>query len=414
MPADSSGMQDAEAAEQMVLLHKKTNWPGKVLCTTAFVVPLVIGAILLIQHVDQPSKPRELKLDTNLENRTLQGDDVQVFYKRVDEGIMNHTLRLHVNQSEASNSTDETLTLEIFNMSRTEPTKEAREDESGMTGYDLVIQLDEPMQIGNLTNVSHIRCNSAAKMCTWTNAALNENDGRRLWWWAVWWGWKGYTVYATVSRRRRSGGCFPADAVVRCLPSATKTIDQVRVGDRCLTPSGEYEDIYLSSHAESRTEGDFVQVTAESGHQVELTALHYIQVNDTVMLAKDISVGMMVTVWNEQGASSSPVQQKTIVRKKGLYNPHTTSGSLLVNNVSVSTWSDWFLEDAKIDPQSAIGIYQVILAPVRVLYYFFPAWVQRFCDAFNDRPSIAEASLLDIVSKAFATNPIFWDSQKLH
>lgn len=131
------------------------------------------------------------------------------------------------------------------------------------------------------------------------------------------------------------------------------------------------------------------------------------------MLAKEVSVGMWVTAWNEQGAFLSPIQKKTIVRKSGLYNPHTTSGTLLVNNVSVSTWSDWFLEDSALDPRWVTDIYQIILAPVRVLYHYFPGWVQRFCESFTDGPSVAEASLLDVASVAFRTSPLFSHSKEL-
>jgi hypothetical protein len=59
------------------------------------------------------------------------------------------------------------------------------------------------------------------------------------------------------------------------------------------------------------------------------------------------------------------------VRKRGLYNPYTMGGTIVVDGVVASSHSEWFLDNAL----EALGlvrwlpvVYQAVLLPVRVLY----------------------------------------------
>ncbi|KAL2644051.1 hypothetical protein R1flu_011638 [Riccia fluitans] len=72
--------------------------------------------------------------------------------------------------------------------------------------------------------------------------------------------------------------------------------------------------------------------------------------------------------------SSSPyvVTGVTTVRKEGLYNPFTLSGTIMVNGLAASSHSDWFL-DQTFDflglTHQLPDAYQIVLSPARALYY---------------------------------------------
>jgi hypothetical protein len=93
--------------------------------------------------------------------------------------------------------------------------------------------------------------------------------------------------------------------------------------------------------------------------------------------AKDVREGERMWVHlqlGEPGASSVGVfvvSGVEGVRKRGLYNPYTMGGTIVVDGVVASSHSEWFLDNAL----EALGlvrwlpvVYQAVLLPVRVLY----------------------------------------------
>jgi hypothetical protein len=118
----------------------------------------------------------------------------------------------------------------------------------------------------------------------------------------------------------------------------------------------------------------FVQLRTAGGAALRLTADHHVFVTRAgVRLeipAAAAQVGDLVQVVGADGAAAlEAVASKTLVRARGLFNPYTLSGAIVVDGVSASCHSSSFLDGAF----AALNIplptgYQALYAPVRALY----------------------------------------------
>lgn len=79
------------------------------------------------------------------------------------------------------------------------------------------------------------------------------------------------------------------------------------------------------------------------------------------------------------------VLQTSVVKKRGLYNPYTISGKIVVNDVVASAHSNWVLDDWT--PTSLTqylpAVYQMMFLPGRLLYQLAGASAANFLDVNN-------------------------------
>lgn len=94
--------------------------------------------------------------------------------------------------------------------------------------------------------------------------------------------------------------------------------------------------------------------------------------------AKDIRVGDIALAssqdhhHHQDGCSLHIVTRVSVVQKYGLFNPYTMSGNIIVNNVSVSTHSEWIFDpvfDALGLTSWLPSVYQLKVYPLRVLVH---------------------------------------------
>jgi len=148
--------------------------------------------------------------------------------------------------------------------------------------------------------------------------------------------------------------CFPGSAVVTLDNGNKKTMADLVVGDKVLTSNGTYSEVYMFSHRFVDAEATFVRLSAGNA-TLELTAGHYLYVNGVLRPAEFVTVGANVTL--ADGASATVTGVGT-VRNKGIYNPHTMQGDIVVNGVLTSTYTSAF----------SPSLAHVVLAPIRALY----------------------------------------------
>lgn len=163
------------------------------------------------------------------------------------------------------------------------------------------------------------------------------------------------TTVEVVESTPISSQCLPADALVT-LPSGIEVrIDTVSHGTLILASSkGASSPIVLFSHREGTIITDFVELTTSSGSIVSLTPGHYLSVNDRLQAAGRVKIGDKVIL--SSGHRSEIVYIRT-VQKRGLYNPHTADGRIVVNGIVLSTYT------AALSPALA----HALLAPVRTI-----------------------------------------------
>ena len=184
--------------------------------------------------------------------------------------------------------------------------------------------------------------------------------------------------------------CFPADATVVLHDGTTKTLAEVAIGDRVLAGGGRFSEVYFFSHRLADAEASFVELTTASGATLALTGGHYLPINGGGRLAeaRTVKLGDNVTLAN--GKPDAVVAIAASVRKRGLYNPHTLQGDIVVDGVLASTYTAAFapaLAHALLAPLRALrraGV-DVVKADVGAALDALPVWwTSRFREEVND------------------------------
>jgi len=199
------------------------------------------------------------------------------------------------------------------------------------------------------------------------------------------------------------GSCFPADSVVQTEFGEMQIAD-LRVGHRVLVVNAAgalvFDDVYAFGHADAHSWSLMVHLQFEDEQKLQLSGRHFIQVcpvpsmpcdweQRVLQYAKDIQAGHVVWILISGQIVQRRVAHAVSESLQGMYNPYTLSGNIIVNNVSVSCHSDWFLDDwwPAVMIQHLPVIYQSLLLPVRAFYLMLPP---SFADWFDcDNPSLS-------------------------
>mmetsp|Transcript_17443 Transcript_17443/g.24400 ORF Transcript_17443/g.24400 Transcript_17443/m.24400 type:complete len:372 (+) Transcript_17443:567-1682(+) len=162
------------------------------------------------------------------------------------------------------------------------------------------------------------------------------------------------------------GGCFPANALVRT-PHGIAPMCSLRVGDLVLTANSglelSYDTVTFFGHGQCLIRANFVTLHArlcsgagsrEQLYRLRLTSKHYIPIEDRGALkfiyARDVAMGDRVCVLSERPGGNTNLVWAEIIKienemDKGLFNPYTTRGNIVVDGVLASCHSDWILDD---------------------------------------------------------------------
>jgi hypothetical protein len=149
--------------------------------------------------------------------------------------------------------------------------------------------------------------------------------------------------------------CFPGDATVQLKDKSFKMMSDLEIGDQVLVAPDTYSEVYMFSHRHHDVLATFVKLSTESGHVLHLTSNHYLYVNQRLTAARAVQVGDVVLT---AAGAETRVANISTVSKRGLYNPHTLQGDVVVNGIQTSTYT------ASVAPTLA----HLVLWPVRLLY----------------------------------------------
>ncbi len=97
-----------------------------------------------------------------------------------------------------------------------------------------------------------------------------------------------------------------------------------------------WEDIYMFGHQEN-------QLVDRSG-RLRLTKDHFVVLKGATVLAKDVNVGDVLKMLNGTVFVEVIVEEVNIVHTKGLFNPYTLSGRIVVDGVMASCHSSSALD----------------------------------------------------------------------
>ena len=191
--------------------------------------------------------------------------------------------------------------------------------------------------------------------------------------------------------------CFPSEAIVET-PEGKKPIYALEIGDFALSHEG-FSEVYLLGHADNESVIEYIRLTTDNGTSIRLSKEHFIESNGRYVYAKDVKKGDRLAY----GERVIGIEKE---KAKGLWNPFTVAGTIVVDGVLASCHSDWLLENlpewmrpsASRIPQ----IYQTLMGPARQIYRRNRAWVRRFTESFGGK-AIGEHSVTDVLSKMWMT-----------
>lgn len=164
--------------------------------------------------------------------------------------------------------------------------------------------------------------------------------------------------------------CFPADASVELENGSVKEMHEIMLGDRVKVADGSFSDVFMFTHKDASAVHDFVRISTVSGASLSATRGHYIYINGGFAAAGSAKVGDVLELGD---GSRTVVDNVSIVKGTGLFNPQTVHGDIIVNSIRASTFT------RTIEPSTA----QAMLAPLRMLYDTFgvsPAFLDNGAD----------------------------------
>jgi len=139
--------------------------------------------------------------------------------------------------------------------------------------------------------------------------------------------------------------CFSSHSTAEVKNKGKVQMSEIEVGDEVLTATGSYETIYTIDHRHPTKSADFLQISYDSlGEEaekpLELSKKHmlFVDGNPNPIPAENIKVGQNL----QTRYGSREVKEISTITRKGVYNPLTKSGTIVVNGAIASVYSAFF------------------------------------------------------------------------
>lgn len=137
--------------------------------------------------------------------------------------------------------------------------------------------------------------------------------------------------------------CFPAAATVVTPARGVVRMDALRVGESVVADAaGAASPVYLFTHADDVAAAPFVRLTTVNGSALTASSGHYLLVRP----AGAVGAGWQLTaaaavaagdILAKAGGGGESVASTAVVTARGLYNPHTLAGTIVVDGFVTST-----------------------------------------------------------------------------
>ena len=154
---------------------------------------------------------------------------------------------------------------------------------------------------------------------------------------------------------RGGGGCFPETSTVQLENGTRKMMKDLSIGDRVQVGTNAYSTVFMFTHRDSAAHHDFVELRTNSGHTIQLTDGHHIYINEHLQAARNARVGDRLIA---DDGSAVLVASTTNIKAKGLYNPQTMHGDVVVDGIVTSTYTEAIQYSAA----------HSMLSPIRMIY----------------------------------------------
>lgn len=208
-------------------------------------------------------------------------------------------------------------------------------------------------------------------------------------------------VFVTNTAGRRRSGCFPAGTMLQS-DGFTLPIQTAQIGMQLMTSQG-LAPFFIQGHADSGAATTMLQINTFSNHSITATFDHYFPlVSGKEAQAQHLSLGDELWVSHHGTLVPSQIVEIRQVTARGLFNPYTTIGDLVVNGVLASSHSSWFLQDMGFSDSFTVAVYKSVFLPLSLLYYFKPSSFQCFHKELDEKDALSKVATSKIISTAIS------------
>lgn len=134
-----------------------------------------------------------------------------------------------------------------------------------------------------------------------------------------------------------SGACFPEDSTVVASDGNTVSMKDLKTGTNILSSGGTYSPVFMFGHRDTRTWMKVVEIRTSHSNTVRLSPGHYLYVNGGLKPAERVTEGDRLTTDNGKSVTVTKVEMSI---GRGMYAPTTLSGSLVVDGILASCYTD--------------------------------------------------------------------------
>ena len=138
-------------------------------------------------------------------------------------------------------------------------------------------------------------------------------------------------MYVQTKREK----CFPANALVTLKDGSRVRMDELQTGAEVMVRPGVYSQVFMWTHRDENTYSAFVRATTSNGLQLTATHGHYVYANGELIEAAKVSVGDSISTVKGEAR----VVDVQIILERGLYNPQTIHGDIVVDGLVTSTYT---------------------------------------------------------------------------
>lgn len=142
-----------------------------------------------------------------------------------------------------------------------------------------------------------------------------------------------------------------------------------------LNARARYESIFMFSHRSATQLSDFLVLQTANNISLTVSPGHYLLISEGKALIRAADAKLGDYVWtmpeSQPGADLKLMPSRLVSimpsAQEGLYNPHTFSGTIIVNQVAAATFTD------TIPP--SLSAHLVLTIPALLLYMVVPSFV---------------------------------------
>ena len=173
--------------------------------------------------------------------------------------------------------------------------------------------------------------------------------------------------------------CFPASALVQLKNGTLVSMENLKIGDEIRDDSNSSSKVLMFTHSDEKIISKFIHIESSYG-EIIVSPSHYVYANGKLVLANTIQPGdlmMSVGLDNDSETTPSVVRSVKYVVERGLYNPQSNSGNIVIFNKDSGIVASCYT--AAIEP--IVG--HSLLSPVRWINDRFNMQASGLSNVFN-------------------------------